>query len=83
LVTHFFKCTENHILEGSYPDTVHIITSREANPNHKTMSMTTAAAHAVGEGAFTAEKLSQMCPLPAFLLAIGIKKSKNSSLVLI
>jgi hypothetical protein len=83
LVICFFKRIENHILKGSYPTTVLTITLRDANPNHKPMSVMTAAAHAVGERAFTAENLSQMCPLPALSLAKGITKSKNSSTVLV
>ncbi len=30
---------ENHILEGSYPDTVPAFTPRDANPNHKVSSI--------------------------------------------
>jgi hypothetical protein len=30
---------ENHILEGSYPDTVPAFTPRDANPNHKVPSV--------------------------------------------
>jgi len=44
LVDCFFERIENHILDGSYPDTVPAFTSRDANPNH----MSAAAAH-VGE----------------------------------
>jgi hypothetical protein len=33
LVACFFKCMENHILEGSYPDTVPALTPRDANPS--------------------------------------------------
>ncbi len=39
LVAHFFEQMENHILEGSYPDTVPAFTPRDANPNHKVPSM--------------------------------------------
>jgi hypothetical protein len=36
LVACFFECIENHILEGSYPDTVPTFTPRDANPSiHK------------------------------------------------
>jgi hypothetical protein len=54
LVAHFYQRIENHILEGSYPDTVPTFTPRDANPNHKSMSAI-AAAH-VGERVSTAEK---------------------------
>ncbi len=58
-VARFFEQIENHILDGSHPDTVPAFTPREANPNHKS-AMSTAAAH-VGERipterASTAEK---------------------------
>ena len=39
LVARFFKQMENHILEGSYPDTVPAFTPRDANPNHKVLSV--------------------------------------------
>ena len=32
LVSHFIERTENHILEGSYPDTVPAFTPRDCNP---------------------------------------------------
>jgi hypothetical protein len=41
LVACFIKRIENHILNGSYPDTVPVFTPRDANPNH----MSTAAAY--------------------------------------
>ncbi len=43
----FFEHMENHILDGSYPDTVPAFTPRDANPNHK--SAMSAAAVYVGE----------------------------------
>ncbi len=42
LVARFFEQMENHILEGSYPDTVPAFTPRVANPNHKVPSVITA-----------------------------------------
>jgi hypothetical protein len=39
LVARFFEQMENHILEGSYPDTVPAFTPRDANPNHKVPSV--------------------------------------------
>jgi hypothetical protein len=39
LVARFIEQMENHILEGSYPDTVPAFTPRDANPNHKVPSM--------------------------------------------
>ena len=38
LVSRFFERMENHILEGSYPDTVPAFTPRDCNPNHKATS---------------------------------------------
>jgi hypothetical protein len=38
LVSCFFRCIENHILKGRYPDTVSAFTLREANLNHQEMS---------------------------------------------
>jgi hypothetical protein len=54
LVACFFERVENHILEGSYPDTVPAFTPRDGNTNHKSMSAITAA-H-VGDCVSTAEK---------------------------
>jgi hypothetical protein len=39
LIARFFEQMENHILEGSYPDTVPAFTPRDANPNHKVLSV--------------------------------------------
>ncbi len=39
LVARFFVQMENHILEGSYPDTVPTFTPRDAIPNHKVPSV--------------------------------------------
>jgi hypothetical protein len=52
LVSHFFECMDNHILEGSYPDTVPAFTPRDANPNHQIVSviaMVDAGQHLVAE----------------------------------
>jgi hypothetical protein len=38
LVARFFERIENHILEGSYPDTVPAFTPRDANPNHMSVA---------------------------------------------
>ena len=39
LVSRFFERMENHILEGSHPDSVPSFTPRDSNPNHKVSSM--------------------------------------------
>ncbi len=54
LVARFFEHIESHILKGSYPDTIPAFTSRDANPNLKSM-ITIAAAH-TGEHVSTAKK---------------------------
>ena len=46
-VARFFERMENHILDGSYPDTVPAFTPIDANPNHKS-AMSAATAY-VGE----------------------------------
>jgi hypothetical protein len=39
LIARFFERMENHILEGSYPDTVPAFTLKDANPNHEVPSV--------------------------------------------
>ncbi len=80
LVSQFFEWMDNHILEGSYPDTVPAFTPRDANPNHQVVSVI-AMAHSGQHVA--AEKSKPMCPLLALQLLIGSPKGRNSRRVLV
>jgi hypothetical protein len=79
LVARFFERMENHILEGSYPDTVPAFTPRDANPNHKVLSVIMATNV---EERPAAEK-TKMDPLLALLLARELLKGRNSSRALV
>ncbi len=80
LVACFFEQMENHILEGSYPDTVPAFTPRDANPNHKVPSMI--AATNIEERS-TAEKTKTEYPLLALLLTRELPKDRISSRALV
>jgi hypothetical protein len=80
LVAHFFEQMENHILEGSYLDTVPAFTLRDANPNHKVLSMIVATN--VKEHP-AAERPKRMYLLLALLLARELLKGRISSRALV
>jgi hypothetical protein len=53
-IARFFDHTDNHILEGSYPDTIPKFTPRDANPKYKNESLKVASMIAtIGNGALT------------------------------
>jgi hypothetical protein len=80
LVAHFFEHIENHILEGSYPDTIPGFTPRDANPSiHKG----TNGRQQPRLLAPLLKNLKRMCPLPALWLARGLPRSRNSKRALV
>jgi hypothetical protein len=59
-VARFFNCMDNHILEGSYPNTIPKFTPRDANPKYKNESLKVASVIAtIGNGALAISNKSK------------------------
>jgi hypothetical protein len=80
----FFDCMDNHILEGSYPNTIPKFTLQDANPKYKNGSLKFASMIATIESRALAisNKSKPNASPPGTLLTTGRLRSRSSSLQL-